>query len=128
MLQPRVCLDFDATLCGFDYPGIGPIEPGALAAVRRLKELGCYVIVSSCRTCGHFPEIFAPDGQVGKDSKVHKEMVAWLDAHNVPYDEVDDGTKGKPLADLYVDDKGYRYAGNWADVVKFVEENIVCRM
>ena len=124
MLQRRICIDFDATLCGFAYPDIGPIESGALEAVKRFKELGCYVIVSSCRTCGHFPEIFAPDGRIGKESKVHKDMVDWLDARGVPYDEVDDGTKGKPLADLYVDDKGYRYTGDWAAVVKFVEENV----
>ena len=47
-------------------------------------------------------------------AKQGKTLFDWLDKHEIPYDEV---WFGKPLADLYIDDKGYRF-DNWNDVVK----------
>lgn len=118
-----ICVDFDSTICASTYPGLGPVKPGAKEAMKRLQDLGYHVVISSCRTCKHFPELYATgNGLMGVHAQVHKDMVAWLGENQIPYDEVDDGTKGKVCGLLYVDDKGFRYEDNWADVVRFVEE------
>jgi hypothetical protein len=43
-------------------------------------------------------------------------MIAFLEEHKIPYDEIDDGTKGKPLADYYIDDKAIRFTDNWVGI------------
>ncbi len=119
---PRnICCDFDGTICTFGYPGIGPIKKGSIDAAHKLKSLGFRIIVSSCRTCKYYPEIFAPNGGItGKEADVHKNMVAYLDEHKYPYDEIDEGEKGKPLADYYIDDKGVFWVDDWEKIVEFI--------
>lgn len=115
---PRnIVVDFDGTLCDFAYPDIGPIKKNAVATLKLFKSMGFNIIISSCRTCKYYPEIFAAkDGILGKYSKGHLAMVDWLEYNGVPYDEVDDGTKGKPMADYYIDDKGIRFEDNWREI------------
>jgi hypothetical protein len=43
-------------------------------------------------------------------------MIAFLDANDIPYDEIDDGSKGKPGALYYIDDKAIRFEDNWIDI------------
>lgn len=117
----NICIDFDNTICTFAYPNIGPMKKGALEAAHYLRSMGFRIIVSSCRTCKYYPEIFAPNGGVtGKGAGVHKDMVSWLDAHKYPYNEIDEGEKGKPLADYYVDDKGVFFVDDWEKIVEFI--------
>lgn len=122
---PRnIVVDFDGTICDFAFPGIGSIKSGALYALTTLRSMGFRIIISSCRTCKFYPEIFAAeDGKMGADSIGHKAMVKWLDDNKVPYDEVDDGIKGKPMADYYIDDKGVHYNNDWCSVI----QNIISR-
>ncbi len=117
----RLAIDFDGTLCDFAYPWIGPIKPGALAALTLFRKLGFYIVIYSCRTCYWDIDIFGgEDGVVGINAKVALDMKAWLDENNVPYDEIDDGTKGKPTAEAYIDDKGVRYQENWPEIAAFI--------
>lgn len=122
MLVPKlVVVDFDGTLCDFNYPGIGAVKEGARETLLLLRQLGYRIMISSCRSCSFYPEIFSPDnGKMGSEATGHKAMVAWLDANNLAYDEVDDGTKGKPMADFYVDDKGIRFSDNWKEIGEFI--------
>jgi hypothetical protein len=50
-------------------------------------------------------------------------MIEFLDKEGVPYDEIDDGSRGKPLADLYLDDKALRVEDNWEEVEQWVTRN-----
>jgi hypothetical protein len=47
-------------------------------------------------------------------------MKDWLDEHGIPYDEIDDGTRGKVHAEFYIDDKGVRFANNWEEISDLV--------
>jgi hypothetical protein len=49
-------------------------------------------------------------------------MIAWLQGHGVPYDVVDDGTKGKVSALYYLDDKGIRFEDNWPEVIAKIKQ------
>jgi len=119
-----IAVDFDGTLCHFDYPDIGAIKPGAREALVRLKELGYYIVIYSCRSCLWSPEIFGdPDEDLYDipNRKLVKAMEKWLNEHDIPYDEIDYGQKGKPTARAYIDDKGVRFEDNWPEVVRFIE-------
>jgi hypothetical protein len=102
-----IAVDFDDTIAENRYPDVGMIEPGAIAALNRLKNAGYSIMIYSSRTGSGHPH--------------HEEAVAkmkkFLDDNKVPYDTIHDGTGGKPLADYYIDDKGVPYQGSWETVV-----------
>lgn len=125
MSEPKtICVDFDLTLCDSVYPDVGPPKPGAKEAMQDFRDMGFYIIVSSCRSCSWNWDIYYPGTDVihACERPVYKAMEAWLKAHKIPYDLLDDGTKGKVSASYYLDDKAVRYENNWPEVVEFVKE------
>lgn len=123
--EPKtICVDFDLTLCDSVYPKLGPPKDGALAAMRELKCMGFYIIVSSCRSCSWNWDLYYGDAPhvAAVDRLVFQDMVKWLQDYEVPYDLVDDGTKGKVSAHYYLDDKAVRVENNWPEVIKFIKE------
>jgi hypothetical protein len=100
-----VCLDFDGVLARFsdDIEDFGePIE-GAAEAIRELKKLGYRVVVQSARPnrADHI-----------------RRLGEYLASHGMEVDEVfvsanKPWPSNKPLADLYVDDRGLRFDGDW---------------
>ena len=121
----RIAVDFDGTLCDMAFPEIGAIKKDAREALTLFKTLGFKIIIWSCRTCHWDYEIYGGDReQPTLERDRVKAMAEWLDANAIPYDEIDDGSKGKPGADLYVDDKGYRFTDNWEEIMTFVKENL----
>lgn len=122
-----MCIDFDGTLFDHEYPNIGKVKAGARGATELFRELGWKIIIFSCRTCSYNPEVFAPKMDDGTpdpmwlrnvmDRKVVADMVAALSNEGIVFDEIDDGSKGKPYADLYIDDKGLRFEDNWGQIM-----------
>jgi hypothetical protein len=116
-----VAVDFDLTICESDYPDCGPAKKGAKKALQALRDMGFLILIYSCRTCHwHFDQFQqSQDTPVMQRDPVRK-MAAWLHANQMPFDEIDDGTRGKPYADFYVDDKGVRFNNNWPEIVEFI--------
>lgn len=121
-----IAVDFDLTICDSKYPECGPPKKGAKAGLQALREMGFTILIYSCRTCHWHFDLF---GAAGEDQNTPvferyaaRKMGDWLDANEMPYDEIDDGTRGKPYADFYIDDKGIRFEDNWPEVIKFVEQ------
>ena len=86
-----IAVDFDNVI----VVGKEPL-PGARDAINLLRELGHKVLVHSCNREAWIKEV--------------------LDNNDMRYDKVHGNeSKGKPMADLYIDDKGYHfpYNGNW---------------
>ena len=44
--------------------------------------------------------------------EIFNEMLDNLNKHNIPFDEIDDGTVGKFHTQVYIDDKCYRFENN----------------
>lgn len=117
-LVPTIAVDFDGTLCDHEFPGIGAIKPYAREAMVTLKQWGYHIIIWTCRTCHFHYDVFGGDpAQPTLERPAVKQMIAWLDKNGIPYDEVDDGSRGKPLADYYLDDKAIRYENNWPEIL-----------
>jgi capsule biosynthesis phosphatase len=103
---PRICIDLDGVICELrrpdqSYADVEP-KPGVAEALRELKDAGWYLIIDTAR---HMATCESNVGRVV--GRVGLTTLQWLDRHGIPYDEVH---FGKPNADLYVDDRGHRFA------------------
>ena len=99
MRNKSICIDIDDTICNSseDYSKCRP-KPGAIEALTRLKQDGNFIILHTGRHINHA-----------------KITIEWLREWFIPFDHV---MFNKPPAELYVDDKGYKFEG-WA---KFNED------
>ena len=107
----RIVIDLDGTICttrenNDSYADVKPI-PGAIDTMKRLKENGHEIIIYTSRhmqTC---------QGNPGKAiANIGKITLDWLDYHDIPYDEI---IFGKPIGDVYIDDKAIRFH-SWSEV------------
>ena len=117
--QPTLVVDFDGTIAQWapgGFPAIGePIE-GAEYFLSLLKSEGWKIIVYSCR-CG--PELEAA-------------MAEWLETNDIPYDEINVNSSypwaaGKPVGDIYLDDRGISFQGDWREAYQKVQEFVHLR-
>ena len=119
-----IAVDFDGTCCDHEFPNIGKIKSGCKEALELFHQLGYKIIIWSCRTCSYMQDVFSPPEDLecaaAIDRNKVKEMKQWLDANCIHYDEIDDGTKGKPVADFYIDDKAIRFSNNWVEIGNFI--------
>jgi capsule biosynthesis phosphatase len=99
--QLRICFDLDNTLVTYpvipgDYSTVMPIEKN-ITLLHSLKEQGHEIIIYTARRMAtHKNNI----GKVIKD--IARVTIETLDNLNIPYDEL---IFGKPIADIYIDDK-----------------------
>jgi len=108
MKKYKFCFDLDGTICknkldGEAYDNVQPIE-GAVETLQRLKDSGHYIIILTARNMQTY------NNNIGKVIANQAPIVIkWLEKFKIPYDELH---FGKPVADFYVDDKGYKLE-NW---------------
>ena len=97
----NIAIDFDGTITA-DYPA-------ARSAIQRLREKGHRIIIWSSRN----------NSQQHKESQslVYQEMINLLKEYQIPYDLIDDGTTGKFHAQVYIDDKAWRFENNWEEIL-----------
>jgi capsule biosynthesis phosphatase len=101
----RIIVDLDGTITEketSDYDNVKP-DMDVVSALRRYKDEGFEIVILTSRNMRTY------SGNVGKIN-VHTlpKILAWLDRHAVPYDEV---VVGKPWCGhegFYVDDKTVR--------------------
>jgi len=104
-----VAIDFDGVITdrGVSIEGeFGKITDGTRKALSKLKELGVKIIIFTARE--------------DKDN-----VEKFLNENNIPYDEINenvdiDNLSEKVVADVYVDDRAFRFEGNWNRVIDFV--------
>ncbi len=97
-MRKTVAVDLDGVIAGYDrFRGVdhfGAPIPGAREFLVKVREVATVVI--------HTARI--ADGQAKGPAVVAGLVKAWLDQHELPYDEIHVGV-GKPLASAYVDDR-----------------------
>jgi len=97
----RVCFDLDNTLVTYpevpnDYSTVKPIEP-MIKLLRKMHEEGHTIIIHTARRMKTHNNNL---GAVIKD--IGKVTFDTLEKFNIPYDEL---LFGKPIADMYIDDR-----------------------
>lgn len=104
-----ICIDIDGTIC--EYRGwhganvFGKVLPGASETIQCLKEHGWFVIIFTTR---------ANKAAISK----------FLAENGIPFDAINENPfqpqnaiGGKPLADIYLDDRAITFRGNWNDAL-----------
>ena len=102
-------VDFDGTIVDSAYPDIGKPKPGVKEALQELQAEGYRICIFSARN--------------SNDSDTHKlqEMRHALDTYGIPYDIIDEGKSGKPIADYYIDDRAIEFKDDWKAVVERIK-------
>lgn len=99
------CFDLDETICSGgrfpDYKGAQPIR-GMPERIRELREMGCRIIIWTARGTSY-----------PMTDELRRTTLEQLQAWDVPFDEL---RFGKPVADVYVDDRGMSAADFMDDV------------
>jgi capsule biosynthesis phosphatase len=107
----RIVIDLDGTICPIKQPDQSysdlPVLPGAVERIRQLRAAGHYIIIQTARNMATRK---ANVGQVVKH--VGKITLDWLEKQGVEYDEIH---FGKPNADIYIDDRAWRF-NSWAQI------------
>ncbi|MGF1706173.1 capsular biosynthesis protein [Enterovibrio baiacu] len=101
----KLIVDLDHTITlgnTSDYKSVSPNIP-VIKQLRNYKNQGFEIVISTARNMRTY------EGNVGKIN-IHTlpTIVAWLDEHNVPYDEI---LVGKPWCGkegFYIDDRAIR--------------------
>lgn len=102
-----IVMDVDGTLCEIkakdqSYEDVAPIAP-VVERLREYKEMGFHVILATARNMNTY------SGNVGLiTANTAKTLMAWLDKHDIPYDELYVGKPWGGKGGFYVDDKAIR--------------------
>ncbi|EPB5648973.1 capsular biosynthesis protein [Citrobacter braakii] len=102
-----IVFDVDGTLCPIrkpdeDYSELEPFEE-MISLLREYKSKGFYIILYSARNMNTF------QGNVGRIAAVTgKQLMEWLERHDIPYDEMHLGKPWPGRGGFYVDDKSIR--------------------
>jgi len=105
----KIAIDFDGVLHGYSTGwGDGSIYdapvPGAADAMKKLKEQGHTLYIFSTRT----NPIFKKKEESADQKKAIEE---WMKEHDMPFDKI--WTFGKPMADIFIDDRAIGFRGQW---------------
>jgi hypothetical protein len=103
---PTVAIDLDDTLVEYDgwhgYQHIGPLRPGARKALQRFKNAGWIIVLHTTRADISRIWEWIDDAVPGLIDHVNSNPASIQMRCN----------PGKPIADLYIDDRAWPYCGN----------------
>jgi len=111
-----IAIDFDGVIHNCDkgfHDGTIYGEPmqGSLLSIKALSSKGYKLIIYTCKANPTRPLV---------NNKNGIELICqWLKKYKI-IEYIDDVVWGKPWAQIYIDDKGYRFE-NWKDTMNFLE-------
>jgi hypothetical protein len=99
-----ICVDFDGVIHKYTHWNSGLLNAQCIdyapEALQSLRNLGHTIIIHTTRD--------------------EEEIKQWLETFHVPYDYINENPEiqgrnpGKPIADIYVDDRAIQFNGNWS--------------
>lgn len=101
----QIIIDLDGTICTeektFSRSLAKPID-GAIESINSLYEKGNTIIIYSARSWMEY--------EVTSD---------WLNKNGVKYHQL---ILGKPIGDVWIDDRAIKFNNNWNTIIKLLEE------
>lgn len=115
MNRKTVCIDLDGTLVHYEeWQGeehFGEVLPGASTATKALRKNGWFIIIYTTRSNNTILSKFLSENQIEFDT-----------INENPY-QPSNAIGGKPIADVYVDDRALCFKGDWeqteSEILKF---------
>lgn len=112
-----IAIDFDGVIHAYSKGWNGgeiyddPV-PGTREALMALKEAKHKIYIFTTRTNKTFGK---------RDTSVdQKQMIEeYMAKHDIPYDKI--WTFGKPMADIFIDDRALSFRGDWTDMIEQVK-------
>lgn len=109
-MQKTICVDIDGTLVHYEeWQGekhFGKVLPGACEAMKNLHESGWFVIIYTTRANKEIISSFL------------RQAGIYFDAINENPFQPANAIGGKPIADVYIDDRAVTFKGDWKESVK----------
>jgi len=123
----KLIVDLDGTLTQAntsDYANVLPRED-VIEQVRWYKNQGFTIVIATARNMRTY------DGNVGKINIYTMPVItAWLDEHNVPYDEIIVVKPWCGKEGFYIDDRAVRPSEfaklSYSELTKLLEEEVKC--
>lgn len=111
-----IAIDFDGVIHGYsngwgDGTIYDPPVPGTKEALDAIKAAGHRIYIFTVRT----NKIFHKDD---KDQK--KAIEDWMKQHELPFDKI--WNFGKPMADVFIDDRAIGFRGKWEDTLAELQD------
>lgn len=106
-------IDFDGTITSSSYPDTKEPQRGIKEALTKMQRMGYDIHILSCRTS---PDLFPHP--IDRQEQV-RLMKQYMDKYELPYDQI--LNKDKPIAHIYIDDRGVGFRGDWDKVVEEME-------
>ena len=114
MTNKTVCIDLDGTLIHYEeWQGeehFGQVLSGASDATKKLHEKGWYIIIYTTRANKSILTRFLSNNKIEFDA-----------INENPY-QPQNAKGGKPIAEVYVDDRALCFKGNWTQTIKEITE------
>lgn len=112
-----VAIDFDGVLHGYsqgwqDGRIYDPPVAGSREALEAMKAQGWKIYIYSTRSNKLYHKEQFKDQELA--------MKIWLEEHKIPYDRI--WGFGKPMAEIYIDDRALTFRGNWEETLREAQE------
>jgi len=112
-----IAIDFDGVIHSYSRGWQGgeiydpPVE-GTREALTELRARGWKIYIFSTRT----NKIYHKNDHPPQEER----MKTYLEEHGIPYDKI--WSFGKPMADIYLDDRALNFRGKWVDSLQEIEQ------
>ena len=112
-----IAIDFDGVIHSYSRGWQGgeiydpPVE-GTREALTELRAKGWKIYIFSTRT----NKIYHKNDNPPQEER----MKTYLEEHGIPYDKI--WSFGKPMADIYLDDRALNFRGKWDDSLQEIEQ------
>ena len=112
-----IAIDFDGVIHSYSRGWQGgeiydlPVE-GTREALTELRAKGWKIYIFSTRT----NKIYHKNDHPPQEER----MKTYLEEHGIPYDKI--WSFGKPMADIYLDDRALNFRGKWDDSLQEIEQ------
>lgn len=115
-----IAVDFDGTIVGHRFPGIGDLKPGAKETLQKWHDQGIEVIIWTCRN--------QVDPECGVDADIFAAR-KFLIENDIKFSTINEHAPSMPFrlhsakvfADMYIDDRNLGGFPGWDFVDKAVE-------
>lgn len=112
-----IAIDFDGVIHSYSRGWQGgeiydpPVE-GTREALTELRAKGWKIYIFSTRT----NKIYHKNDHPPQEER----MKTYLEEHGIPYDKI--WSFGKPMADIYLDDRALNFRGKWVDSLQEIKQ------